>query len=1050
MKNYFHSLFVSSLLLLAFISSTYAIGFKKGNIFFDATGWNYPDSVAFVVGKEVYNDDWISFYPLNPVPNTKLYFKWLDNGDWWNGVTYFAIVGNGNASTFTNYSKWFDGYISEYNVPFYTSQYTGDEDINEGTYFITKSSDQPQGGILNIISKGNPADFWNYEQTLKVQTLYNGKEWTDADILPAKLDFASYKFDGTNWYPVAPTSATATGSNNTIEITAARTATTSLSVSDINNQYAFAGWYDENGTRLSAEKTYTYYPQSAQTIYARFAKYAYRLAIKVGNNTYYSNSISAPNTATDVSFYATPEATISLQRYGGTMQWEDKATITPPDDISSKGVYTAKLTIDATTTTGTLSAIEPYDGDYYIYSANTSTNPDDGKYDGTMTKFTRYAGATYDHYWVEWLASGAGGVSNKVNTAATVGNKINTNLADSVTTDVLPYTKDDNDGANVRYSYNSETNSFARTYLAGSTHNNRFLTVFGTNLQTTDGTDITTAANGLVFSDASNWVYSAKVRVNQTEDAPKAASLKLAASYNGAYTYLLSSDGSDSETLNLITADNTLGEYPQFDIIYDYKTNRVITGWKPEGKTITQTTSVPNVLVTRTNDGPTTKFSITNGELQVTDEMVTEFVITQSMFTEWTGNEKEYNSTTYKTMLFWISLPYDCKINDIYGFDGGYSTSSGSAFEIQVYRGDLRAKGQATNQTVWQALSPYSTMKANQGYVLAVRLCADDFRDINGISEVRFFFPSKDNGKEVKVTLSATPKNTLKANTGSDAVAELQKGWNVMGVPVMDTACTFTGHSFESVYRWTWADGGRWYEPFKLLDKTEGDDKARYFNFLPGHSYMVQVGGTENNTLTWSYTQQTGTPWDAPQRTANNRLTNRDFRIDLMQDDALQDKTYILYRADGTRAYERGRDLEKIENAGRSMLYSELNDKLAIICLSDTDRVQIPLTVVAAESGEYVLQLPAPVSDAEPALYDRENGTSTLLNQHGYTIDLTAGTYRNRFYLGINPKASTPTGIGSAASDNGRVGKFIDRYGRICILRDGKLYDALGRSITAQ
>lgn len=50
------------------------------------------------------------------------------------------------------------------------------------------------------------------------------------------------------------------------------------------------------------------------------------------------------------------------------------------------------------------------------------------------------------------------------------------------------------------------------------------------------------------------------------------------------------------------------------------------------------------------------------------------------------------------------------------------------------------------------------------------------------------------------VTLSSQPVTTLAAYSGS--APEIQQGWNVMGVPVMQSGRAFTGQRFEFAYRY--------------------------------------------------------------------------------------------------------------------------------------------------------------------------------------------------------------------------------------------------------
>lgn len=741
----------------------------------------------------------------------------------------------------------------------------------------------------------------------------------------------------------------------------------------------------------------------------------YRLAITVDTKTYYSNEVTA-GSAQDISFYCTGTATLSLEEYTNST-WSTVTPVDKPAAISANGVYAGTITITEPSTVAWVN-IAPYTGDYFVTSKATDPSVN------IMTDFTSSSTTYYNHYLVKWVEAGN-------NTFAMVGNSINNNLANAIGDYTLPEGK----GANVRYAYNPSTNVFTRTHLAGSSSTEKYVAVYGTNVQDTTSThDLTSPENAVKFIDCSDWVYSVSIRSSGNSIA---SSIKLVAQYNGTYTYLLTADGSDAidAKKDLCDAGNLLGERPLFNVIYDYKTNKIISGWSPVGVTVNNEISVQELINTRTNDDPTSEFTINSGHVVATNKMITQFVITRDMWDSWTGS----TNGDYKTMFFWFSVPYDFRVADIYGFAGTYGISTAvqkTSWEIQSYHGEMRDAGTA-GSSPWKRPKVGVTLDANAGYVLAVRLRAEDFKSIiidkdlpseHTISEVRFFIPSSGS-----VTLNPTVTETLEEYTTNPAW--YNQDWHVMNVPVMASGCKMVEQDketapFESVYQWTWANGERWYDPVAVEETT----------FKAGHAYMVQGHGI----LTWSYPADPK-PLMARKNTVSR--TNTKFRIDLIQNDELQDKTYVLYRADGTRAYEIGRDLEKITNEGRSMIYSEHDIRLASICLANTDNMQIPLTVVAAESGEYTLRIPTQVEGIEPVLYDALTNQETLLNYGELTLTLSAGTYRDRFYLGVHNKQATPTTIEDVYGNKDQVFKYIDNSGNLMILRNGHTYDAVGHLI---
>lgn len=743
----------------------------------------------------------------------------------------------------------------------------------------------------------------------------------------------------------------------------------------------------------------------------------YRIKSVCSDGTYYSNTI---NTAgQQVSFYAQKNGSLVWQHRASTAidaAWEDGDIISA--SIPEDNVYTAT----ATTLGSALSAPSVYLGGYTIYSPVVGGR-------ATMTSFTPNPDAANEYFNNYYVLHADNGQA-----VATVGNEINHNLST-----VLPYYELPQP-TNLRYAYNNNTNVFVRNYLADAVGTEgdapRFLQLYGlaSNLKKADGTTIIDKNSPVKLIDQSNWVYTYDAKGVLGADDKIMATIR--ATYNGMQSWILSASGLENDedaNIELLTSKISGAGTYTLRLVFDYKTNRLTAGWVPsgtmnEGGNENTVTQVRDILVQRIDDGETTQFSIEAGTVVAVDKMTTEFIINKTKWDSWNGSTVDGK----KTMFFWLSLPYECKLADIYGFGTGNVD-----WDIQRYRGDLRDKGTA-GSTPWRDLHISGKMNACEGYVLAIRLKEADFKEIKiddvTTSQIRLFFPS--NGK---VELAPTVEATLKPYVNNSNT--IQRDWHAMGVPVMTSGRKLTivageeEDPFEFAYKWTWADGGRWYEPIKLK---EGDN---YFNFLSGHAYMVQGHGS----LTWNYEAAgTGSALNAPRRAM--ALTGKDIRVNLVQDNTIQDKTYVLYRHTGSRDYEIGRDLEKIENSGRSMIYSELDSRLASICLSDTDNVQIPLTVVANADGEYTLAMPYNVSDVEPVLYDAVLNTTTMLNYVDYTVQLQAGTYKNRFFLSMKETQGVVTDLGSEENQS-RVVKFVDNDGRLMILRDGHLYDAQGHMV---
>lgn len=247
-------------------------GFRKGNIYFDKSGWtDNSSSIQFVVGKSNYS----SVYNLGTtISNTQLVKGWCSNGDnWWNGMSYFAVVGNGSG---WGSGDWGSGNLSN------ASHYTGtnnsvDIDNSEHPFLCTKAS-ASNGAALTISEKSSLSGL-NYTLTMKYAVSNNGGTATEltSGYVPATITVSTYKF--TNNYDAVSSSSlanalTKNGSRFSSTADAAHTASTTFAVSSIDGDYAFLGWYTaaDGGTELSTSESYTtYLPTANATIYARFS-----------------------------------------------------------------------------------------------------------------------------------------------------------------------------------------------------------------------------------------------------------------------------------------------------------------------------------------------------------------------------------------------------------------------------------------------------------------------------------------------------------------------------------------------------------------------------------------------------------------------------------------------------------------------------------------------------------------------------------------------------------------------------------------------------------
>ncbi len=764
------------------------------------------------------------------------------------------------------------------------------------------------------------------------------------------------------------------------------------------------------------------------TVYA-LNKRLYRIKSICGGNTYYSNAMT--NDGDAISFFAQKGGQLVWQeRATAAAEWEDQAVVVTTTATES-GVYTATPTIKAASFT-----LTAYTGTLTIFSQLTKNAMSTGTptaANGQLTEFTKASAAEYyNHYWVRYISTA------NAQAMATVGNSINNCLATTLPYYEMPAT------GNVRYAYDNTTNHFSRTFLAGSGDAN-FLRVYGEHLDTlVAGSDpksytpISSLATSKKFADGSDWIYTASAsgEVNATQSVTAI----LVTKYNNTQRWILAESGLEADenakrvVLNKDVA--TPGRY-NLTLIYDFKTNRLTAGAQPEpGTVITDTMLIDQLILIREGDGDATQFTLADdAKLIVVDKMTVELDVTKAMWDAWVDDGKA--GSGYKYMFFWLSLPYQCYINDIYGL-GVYGTK----FEIQRYRGDLRALGQAGGgqaTSAWRKLKGTATMEANRGYVVALKVCESDFKSAGDKQIVRLFFPSKE-----KVELKHEVTTSLAENE-DNATSNLHWNWNIMGNPLVKTddgdKLIDTEHEgaaeLNYIYVWQWNGGARTYEPWALEDT----------QLKSTHSYMVQAKGS----VYWNYPSASAPAryLEAAQFATAESYGNLNIRLNVSKGEKLLDKTYIRYREDGQRdEYEMGRDLEKIINSGVTQFYATANNNLAAICLGSEDKEMIPLTLIASENGEYTFSIHRQLnSNLEPTIYDAQTGKYYNLSLDNFVVDLDKGTYTNRFFFLMKTR-SIVTDLDEINSNDYENGVHkVMRDGILYIIRDGKVYDGTGRLV---
>ena len=279
------------------IPQLWAYRIKDAKIYYDdlKSQWGTKVVIAFGKGNENTGGGCGgSVYSISNITNTKLYY-W--SGSW--GEDYQNWVSELRFGKTDKTYDWYDWWWKAVDNRVQTTWHLYQTDLWEGVsgnycasvYEETVLFESTGSGAGDAITKNDISTFpdnMNNTQNVYYSVREGAGAYTAAlnsGSTPAKLHMTSYKFVSGTYDAVSaesPSDLAAGGSTYTRSFSAARTATTSITVSEIADGYVFEGWYDAatGGNELANAETttYTYYPRSTCNVYARFHKISYSLA----------------------------------------------------------------------------------------------------------------------------------------------------------------------------------------------------------------------------------------------------------------------------------------------------------------------------------------------------------------------------------------------------------------------------------------------------------------------------------------------------------------------------------------------------------------------------------------------------------------------------------------------------------------------------------------------------------------------------------------------------------------------------------------------------
>ena len=272
--NLLKSIFISLILLIG-ATNAWAYNLTANSYVYFEKPSNWTQSyVAFMIGHGSYSSAYnMSRISSSNLPN--LYYIKTEKWDGYTEVAFFNTTGSwsgGEGNNITARSAWASASTTIYKPT------STNNDLNTYNLFTSAMS----------LTHGTSYSIVNKTQTIKAQ-IKNGANWGDATMVPADLTVSTY----------ALTSATAAGAKSaslaqesttvSTTVSAAYSATVSLSCTNVHDGYEFNGWYNANGTKIES-----YTVSSAATVYARFTPKTYTVTLEnQGATTAGATSITA-------------------------------------------------------------------------------------------------------------------------------------------------------------------------------------------------------------------------------------------------------------------------------------------------------------------------------------------------------------------------------------------------------------------------------------------------------------------------------------------------------------------------------------------------------------------------------------------------------------------------------------------------------------------------------------------------------------------------------------------------------------------------------------
>ena len=706
--------------------------------------------------------------------------------------------------------------------------------------------------------------------------------------------------------------------------------------------------------------------------------------------------------------------TLVIQQGNGADSWTDAVTYSGtgftaliPDANEDHGYV---FQMDLNLSTPAVSNVTEYTGPFYVRTDGLEGGWNAYKNNSKNTMYANTATSpAYDYYLCKWIGSAG------TNVKFTVANDYNKELVASLGHDDILGEGDEETlpaAANVRFAWNSQTNTLSRAYISGSTNaSDRFLVMTekanGVNsyvngkIYNESGTELT-EGNGqvsgleeheLIFTDNGNWVYQLVMFANP-----------------GAHTEVTAKFG--THTQEFIPMGELIGgsgsSKQKYRIVYDFKTNILTTAWVPNGPVNADISLNANVMLIRNGQnaaeelsfgekGGGEHFSITNAKKLIS--------VMQFDYDNMVGKMNSWNSQAYQYCMYYISFPFNVDVNKIFGI-GTYGTD----WKLQYYDGAERAskgffRGDGTT-TFWKDVSADGTLQKYVGYSLLLNRIkfndgsSDIWENKGAGSSVYLYFPSNEdagtlqhNNYVLEVPYhECTLPNSWTDESGTHEHRITDSHWNMIGVPILANSTVDGGlesilgaeGDFRYLYAWNYGDNS-----LSVADAEES------FTFQAMKAYMVQYHGPI--TFTGAGIQTPSSV--AARKTAEKKNYSINLQV-LNADEQEINHTYVKMQEGADADFALNEDLCMVTNNRAVNIYTFAGSYDVAANVLPVENTTIPVGLTVKTAGSYTIAMPSNFSGTA-TLVDTYAQTRTNLALEDYTVQLEKGTVNDRFFLEI-------------------------------------------------